>query len=96
KPAGTAGAPAANDDVAPAVHLRLAIDTAGLAPGSLRLQVDNADMPIGPDGLIELQLAPNSPHRIVASASRAGNPVSKELNLTPSPNDQDKPLSIAL
>jgi hypothetical protein len=81
---------------APPVPLRLAVGTTGLDAGRLRLTVDNTDTPIGPDGLIELRLAPDKPHRIVASARRAGAPVTNQLDLTPSPDDRDKPLSISL
>ena len=94
--AGNAGATSpAGSGAATPVHVRLAV-TGGVDAGTLRLTIDNADTPIAPDGLIELQLAPNSQHRVVASAQRAGKQVSNQLDFTPSPSDQDKPLSIAL
>lgn len=79
------------------VHVRLAIEgTDGLDPGSLRLLLDEAQLPVPGDSMLEVPLEVGVVHHFAAVATRAGQAVTGRLEITPTPEDDGKPLALKL
>jgi hypothetical protein len=79
------------------VNVRLAIDDAEtLEDGSLGLTVNDVVVPVPPDGLAELPLEVGVRHHLVASGRRGGRGVRGELEIIPTPEDEDRPLALGL
>lgn len=93
--AAAAGAPA----VMPTqrVTLRIAVDDFDeFTPGSLRVSINGAAVSDTDDELIELPLAVGVVQRIVVNAEREGREVTWNEELTPTLEDEARPLAIAL
>lgn len=79
------------------VLVRLAVDEAEtLEPGSLQLSVNDISVPIPATGLVELSLEVGIAHRLSASGRRQGQRLRGETTLTPTLDDQGKPLTLQL
>lgn len=82
---------------APTVRVRLAIEgTDGVDPGSLRLLLNEVALPVPDDFLLEVPLEVGLVHRFVAAATRAGQAVGARLEITPTPEDEGRPLALEL
>jgi hypothetical protein len=91
-----AGKPQAGqpDASAPAVaNYRLAIDDfAGLDQSSLRLTSNGNEVPVSPDGFVELPLEIGASHQLAAEAKRAGRPVIWTQTVVPTLDNEAEPM----
>lgn len=76
--------------------IRLCIDDEGLEPGSLLFTVDRNPVGLLADGCAELQLVPGQTYQIEARGRRAGLEVKGALALTPSADDEGRPIELVL
>jgi hypothetical protein len=93
-PPGGAGQGAAAPTL---VTLRLAIDgLANIDPNSLRLTKNDQQVEVPSDGQVELPLEVETSHRLRAQATRGGTQVAWEQTLTPTFDDEARPLTVQL
>jgi hypothetical protein len=93
-PGSEAGAPGTVQGSA-TIKVRLAVADADLIQ-ALKMSVDDVDLPIAADGHMEVPLEVGRAHTIAASGMRDGKQVRGELTLTPSLDDEGKPLLLEL
>ena len=79
------------------VQVRLAIEaTTGLDPGTLRLRLNEVPLIVPEDFMLEVPLEIGLAQRFVAEATRGGRPVAAQLEITPTPEDEGRPLALEL
>jgi hypothetical protein len=91
---GTIGS--ANGQAPLSASLRLSIDIDSLDAGSLEFSVDGTPTALSAEGLAELSLEIGREHRLEASARRNGQAVHGALALTPTVDDEGRPVEIKL
>ena len=65
-------------------------------PGTLRLRLNEVPLIVPEDFMLEVPLEVGLAQRFVAEATRGGRPVAARLEITPTPEDEGRPLALEL